>query len=328
MSENKGELVELDEEKPKKVEEELVVVETPPKADAPADKVAKTNEEEHDDEDEKPDADPAREAIRLKRRQEKIDRKKRRDEAMNRDQIELGFLRKRNDDLERRLTTVESHAQQSTIQNVDTQLAKAVSDARLAEQVIAKAITANNGDDVTQALRYRDEALNKANQLRAIKDRMAQELERGPHQPQEEQLDPKVVVHAKKFISKNEWYDPQGRDQDSAVVLAIDGALAREGFRPETEDYWAELEARAARLLPKRFAAASNDEGSNRQARGGPPVGSGREHAPSTTRNEVYISPERKKALQEAGVWDDPKLRAKFVKQYQAYDKEQKDRRA
>ena len=36
---------------------------------------------------------------------------------------------------------------------------------------------------------------------------------------------------------------------------------------------------------------------------------------------EVYISPERKEALIEAGVWDDPVLRAKYVKRYSEYDR-------
>jgi hypothetical protein len=51
-------------------------------------------------------------------------------------------------------------------------------------------------------------------------------------------------------------------------------------------------------------------------------VGSGREHAPSSTRKtEVYVSPDRKQALIDAGVWDDPVLRTKYVKRYQEYDR-------
>jgi hypothetical protein len=38
----------------------------------------------------------------------------------------------------------------------------------------------------------------------------------------------------------------------------------------------------------------------------------------------VYISPERKDAMQEAGVWDDPVLRNKYLKAYSDYDREQK----
>jgi hypothetical protein len=54
-------------------------------------------------------------------------------------------------------------------------------------------------------------------------------------------------------------------------------------------------------------------------------VGSGREHAPTSTRKEIYISPERKQALMEAGVWDDATLRNKYVKRYAEYDRKNKN---
>ena len=108
-------------------------------------------------------------------------------------------------------------------------------------------------------------------------------------------------------------------------MLAIDQGLMRDGFDPKSEEYWDELRSRAARRLPEKFSraaqAAPADE-PQRAARGGPAIGSGREHAPTSTRKEVYISPERKQALVEAGVWDDPVLRMKYVKRYSEYDKQ------
>jgi len=47
---------------------------------------------------------------------------------------------------------------------------------------------------------------------------------------------------------------------------------------------------------------------------------SGRER--QLKKNEVYISPERKDAMVEAGVWDDPELRQRYLKQYATYDAE------
>jgi hypothetical protein len=98
-------------------------------------------------------------------------------------------------------------------------------------------------------------------------------------------------------------------------VIAIDQSLSKDGYDPKSEEYWSELKRRAARRLPERFKTET------RVARGGPAVGSGREHAPTSTRNEVYISPERKQALIEAGVWDDPILRKKYAARYQEYDR-------
>ena len=34
----------------------------------------------------------------------------------------------------------------------------------------------------------------------------------------------------------------------------------------------------------------------------------------------IYVSPERRRAMTEAGVWDDPALRTKYLKAYQDHD--------
>ena len=187
----------------------------------------------------------------------------------------------------------------------------------MAERVIAKAVENNNGNDVTKAMKYRDEAMNKAQQLQYNKQQASQ-VNTAP------KVDDRTMSLAKQFMEDNPWYDSHGRDEDSAIVMAIDQSLSRDGYNPQTEEYWDELTARAARRLPERF---DEDEVSRkptktaRKARGGPAVGSGKEHAPNSTRKEVYISPERKAALVEAGVWDDPVLRTRYVKRYAAYDK-------
>jgi hypothetical protein len=133
--------------------------------------------------------------------------------------------------------------------------------------------------------------------------------------------------HAQDFIKENPWYDAQGRDEDSAIVIAIDQSLAKEGFNPQSADYWDELRRRASKRLPERFDGdapkrSSERSESRREPRGGPAVGSGREHAPTSTRKEIYISPERKQALIEAGVWDDPVLRNRYVARYAEYDRQ------
>ncbi len=72
--------------------------------------------------------------------------------------------------------------------------------------------------------------------------------------------------------------------------------------------------------MPHKFGRQAG-----RTPRGGPNVGSGREHAPTSTRKEIYVSPERKAALIEAGVWDDAVLRSKYVKRYAEYDRKNKN---
>lgn len=280
-------------------------------ADEPDEKVARGDENEDE-----------REAIRERRRLEKLERKERREKAINRDKIELDFLRKRNDELERRLSGVEQRTHQADLSNIDQQIARAAQEAEMAEKVIAKAVAAGNGDDVAQALRYRDQAIQRVQQLNFAKQ---QAVQRPPAQPA--QLDDMTMHYAQEFINENKWYDPQGRDEDSAIVMAIDQALVKDGFRSDTEEYWDELRRRAARRLPERFNQAegrTERQTETRKPRGGPAMGSGREHAPASTRKEIYISPERKQALIDAGVWDDPVLRMKYVKRYAEYDRSNK----
>ena len=261
--------------------------------------------------------DEERDAIRERRRLEKIERKDRRGNAIKRDKLELDFLRKRNDDLERRVSAQEQRAHQVDLGSYDQAISNASKEAEMADRVIAKAVEAGNGKDVTQAMKYRDQAIQKVQQLHYAKQQAAQQ------RPQGLQLDDMTMHYAKEFMADNPWYDSQGRDEDSAIVIAIDQSLAKDGFNPQSEDYWNELRKRAARRLPEKFTATRQSK-EERTPRGGPAVGSGREHAPTSTRKEIYLSPERKQALIEAGVWDDPVLRMKYAKRYSEYDRNNK----
>lgn len=269
--------------------------------------------------------DAEREAIRERRRQEKVERKDRRETAIKRDKIEREFLLKRNDELERRLQAQEQRSHFTELNALDAGIQEQLNIVRQADTVIAKAVEAGNGADMVQAQRYRDEAMSKANQLNFQKQQAAQ---RQVVQPTAGAPDQIALQYAQDFAKRNPWYDVRGQDEDSAIVLAVDAGLMRDGYRPDSEEYWAELDKRAARRLPERFKKqnGASDAGGgggddDRTARGGPQIGSGREHAPSSTRKEIYISPARKQALIEANVWDDPVLRQKYVKRYAEYDR-------
>ena len=309
-----------DDEVVKDKEQGIIIVE-----DAPKGTESQTKGTDDDDDEDSGDARVAvtddadeRDSIRERRRLEKLERKDRRDKAISRDKLEMDFLRKRNDELERRMSAQEQRAQQADLGNLDVQIQNAMKEAEMAERVIAKAVETGNGADVTQAMRYRDQAIAKAQQLNGIKQQAAQRpVQAAP------QMDDMTMHYAKKFLDDNKWYDPQGRDEESAIVLAIDQALVKDGFNPQTEGYWDELNKRAGRRLPEKFSAVKAER-EERTPRGGPAVGSGREHAPTSTRQEVYLSPDRKQALIDAGVWDDPVLRVKYAKRYAEYDRAHK----
>ena len=217
-------------------------------------KLSQLEEEEEEEEDDRvkrsDDEDDLSDESKLKRerrKQEKKDRKERREQAMKRDKLELDFLRKRNDDLERRVTAQEQRAFQGDINSIDAKIAQATRDANMAEQIIARAIEAGNGDDVAQALRYRDQARDTVAQLTYQKQRAQSEP------PKQQQMDDMTMHYAKKFMDDNPWYDASGRDEDSAIVMAIDQSLAKEGYDPRSEEYWGELRKRTAKRIPERF---------------------------------------------------------------------------
>lgn len=304
--------------------EELIPVETPPEEDkkpedeqVPGGKDAEVDDEDDDSEDERlavseDDSDDEIANANRERRQKRRERQRQAKEAAQR---ELAMLRRTVAELSQRVAVTENHTAQATIQTLEQKLAQAKAEVQQAEFIIAKAVEAGNGDDVTAAMRIRDEAVRQAQQYETAMQ--ARQQRPAP------QVDPQVVNYAKQWMEANTWYDPQGRDRHSAVAKTIDAQLAREGYDPRSYEYWQELTARVSDAFNE-----GDDEGpepARKQTpdtprRKAPPTGKTREHAPVSTKREIYVTPERKQAMIEAGVWDDPAARQRYLKAYQAYD--------
>ena len=278
-------------------------------------------DDDDDDEDERmaeSDDDKDDDAVnpnRLKRAKRRESRRAARERA----ERELAFLREQNEMLMRRVSAVEGNAISHNKMVIDQRLADAQREAQQAEAIIAKAVEAGNGEDVTVAMRLRDQAKAKVAQLQGIKSRVAETTAAQKAAP-----DPRVATYAKEWLAANPWYDPKGSDEDSAITNAIDNRLTAEGYNPSTIEYWEELTKRVA----ARINVSGGDEEPSQPSikaapsgRRGPPVGNSREYAPASTRKEVYVTPERKQAMIDAGVWEDPTLRNKYLKAYREYDK-------
>jgi len=308
--------------------EEYVITETPPEPEAEAaDQQAEADEADDederladsDDDDADDDQPKGRRALTPEeKRAQRQQRKFRRKAAIEHKERELAYLRAENEEFKRRLSNVEKQTTQFNLNTVDQRLNEALNEANMAERIMAKAIEQGQGEDVTKALQIRDAALERARQLKAAKD----QVEKAP--APKPQKDPRVAAYAQEWIKANNWYDPSGKDEDSAIVKVIDQRLAAEGFNPASEDYWIELDNRVARRLPHRYGEETVEKA--KPKRGGPPVGGKREYASPSTRKEIYISPERKQALIDAGVWDNAELRQKYIKRYADYDRNNSSR--
>jgi hypothetical protein len=156
------------------------------------------------------------------------------------------------------------------------------------------------------------EARRQYEALDALKRKVVQQ----PTQQTIQAPDPALQRLASGWMQENSWYDPQGRDQDSKVALAIDQTMGEEGFDPRTPDYWSELDRRLQKMLPHRYT----DDVKGRRAPSRPRnfvTGSSRENASSGGgRNTFTLSPDQVRAMKDAGMWDDPEKRAKMIRRY------------
>ena len=270
------------------------------------------------------DEDGDRKAIRQRRRGERKQRRQRQKENRDRNFRELEFLRNRNETLERKFSEVEARVDNSEVSAIGQRIEQVKSQLRLADDVMAKAVEAQAGEDLVEAQNIRDGLRDNLRDLqtaeRAYRDKPLQAPE----------VDTRVQSHANSFMTEHEWWDPKGGDEDSRIVSAIDNGLVGEGYDPTTQDYWDELADRVQDRLPHRFKAdsgdgrsSSDDDGSTSGKRGRPggPTFRSRGQDRPLKKNEVYVSPERKEAMIEAGVWEDPTLRQRYLKQYAAYDR-------
>ena len=278
-------------------------------------KVEASDHDDDDQEDSRLDADNEdREEIRRKRREEKAERAQRRKAAIERDKAELNFLRQQNEELMRRMQNVEKFTHSTNVATISAKIQDSLEEVRAAEHIIAQAVEAGNGSDVAKAMRIRDEAMAKANQLQEYKKHVeTRSLQPKPTEaPRQSQAENMAVKLAADWVKMNSWYDPNTGDERSKKVLAIDQSLANEGYNPNSLEYWRELD--------KRVESAGITR--KKSSQGGPPIGSGRSESARAGRNEVYITPERKQAMINAGVWEDPAARQRYLKAYAKWDRD------
>lgn len=295
-----------------KDEDELIPVETPPEEDEEDIKAENDAGDDDDDEDDRlaeSDEDNDEEIRTSRNKRRNLRRRDVHRRAKETAEQKIRYLEQQNAEMLRRLSSVEGHALNSNAQTLDERLAKAQRDIQQAEHFIAKATEAGNGEDVVAAMRIREQAAAEAQQLQQAR----YQFDEARKQSATPQINPAVVNYAKEWMSANSWYDPSGRDRDSALTKAIDNEIVQEGYNPATREYWEELTARVADALGEGNPAP-------KPKRRGPPTGNTREHAPVSTKREIYVTPERKQAMIEAGVWDDATLRQRYLKAYQSYD--------
>lgn len=296
------------------------------------------------------------EQYRERRRSERKQKKANRQAAINRNRTELRFLESRNETLERenaeikkRLSAVENRTAQTQVITLDSRISQAEQQLQECNTLMAAAVDANNGEDVVKCQEIRDHLTNQIRGMKQYKQHLEnggapisakgttgeEKEERRPRSTVQPPKDPKIAKHSQSFQERLDWFDPTGQNPESATVYAIDTALAKDArFDPRTPKYWDELERRVRAALPHMFEQEESDDddddGGGQEARPaqrsrGPNLpGSGRSAKGGTT---FYLSAERKAAMVELGVYDDPVLRKKYINKYREWDRQNAVRR-
>lgn len=282
------------------------------------------------------DDEPERDSRHRETAKERRERQKR---ARARERSELDFYRNRNLELERRVAQIDQRTSQNEGAQIEQRITTLQTQIATAERVLAEAVKKHNGDDAAEALRIRDTLRDELGQLNHAKQAAGQrtrESERAPSPGRAPTAapDPEMVAMARRWTNDHPWFELDGTDEDSVIVRAIDESLASEGYDPATQEYWEELTARCKRRMPDRFKARASGDEDDAEAEDDEPTGRANGRAPSGPRfssggrerplkkNEVYISKDRKDALMQAGLWDDPVARGRMLKRYAAIDAE------
>lgn len=292
-------------------EGEEIATEPAAEAEAPAEDADDEDERLAQDDGDDEDADDAKDdTAARKRRKTRRERQKR---AQQQSDAEKEILRTQLAEVTNRLIALEGNAVNNTELGIDQRLAQAQRTFNEAKAILAQAIDAGNGADAQQALDIRDAAAAEIQQLSGAKQHVTQLRE----QATQPRVDPRVEFHKTQWVDANKaWFD--GRSEDSQIALAIDRAVAGEGYDPATPAYWSEV----SRRCTARFGSPSDTRQSANPRRSPPPQSNSREHVPDGARsNKVYVTAERKQAMIDAGMWDDPEKRNRVLKAYQEQDR-------
>jgi hypothetical protein len=232
----------------------------------------------------------------------------------------LAQLQRENEQFKQRLSQLERNTKAENL----TRLEKGIEDAQVkleyAKMKLAEATQNQDGQAMVDAQTLWQEAQDEVKRLNGVKAQVNQELQR----PQNQNVpDPDVQRLAAQWMRKNNWYNPQASDADSRVAKKMDELMAAEGWNPSDPDYWEELDARLQKALPHRYNDSQDDTSSVRRPRN--VVGSsGREASAAyggSNRSQFVLSPERVKAMKEAGAWDNPERKARMIKSFVEFDR-------
>lgn len=279
------------------------------------------NDDAQDDDIDHPgDNDELRAAKRNRRRAKKDLIRKTNQEKDAR----LVQLQRDNEVMQRRLAQLERNTKAEQLTRIDKGIEDAQVRLEYAKMKLAEATQNQDGQAMVEAQTLWQNAQDEMRNLGVVRARADAELKNQGQTQDVPEPNRKVQKLATKWVKKNSWYNPNGTDADSRVAKKVDELLVAQGWNPEDPDYWDELDSRLQKELPHHYNNG-NDSDSRDVRRPRNVVGSsGREASAAyggSNRSQFVLSPDRVKAMKEAGAWDNPERKAKMIKQFISFDR-------
>ena len=235
--------------------------------------------------------------------------------------LRLQALQRENEAMRRDIDQLKRNTKAEQLTRIDKHLEDAQVRFEYAKMKLAEATSNNDGHAMVEAQTLWQSAQEEMRNLSSLRNRADAELK----QPAQVDLpDPTVQRLAAKWMKKNSWYNPQANDSDSRIAKKIDELLSAQGLDPTSQDYWDELDSRLQKELPHRYNNLDDDE-SREVRRPRNVVGSsGREASAAyggSNRSQFVLSPDRVRAMKEAGAWDNPERKARMIQNFIAFDR-------
>lgn len=250
------------------------------------------------------------EAIRAARRNQRRARKEMIKQKNAEKDIRLVNLQRQNQELMERLSVVERKTQSADLARIDKALEDKELRLQYAKMKMSEATSNSDGDAFSKAQDMWYEVRREIESIKAIKEQAVRTSSNQPIQDNRE-----MQKQASKWMDRNQWYDPNGDDEDVEIAKVVDQRLVKEGWNPNTSEYWEELDRRLQKRIPHRYTD-DIDEKPTRRPRS-VVTSSGRENINgSGAKNTFTLSPEQVRAMKDAGFWDDSEKRNKMIKRY------------
>lgn len=273
-----------------------------------------------DDSDDPNDNEELRQAKRNRRRAKKDLIRKTNQEKDAR----LAQLQRENEEMKRDIAQLKRNTKAEQLTRIDKSIEDAQVRLEYAKMKLAEASQNQDGQAVVEATMLLQNVQEEFRNLSQLRTQADQELNQTRQQNQPQEQNRRVQKLATQWMRRNPWYNPQSNDPDSRIAKKMDELLSTQGWDPEDEDYWDELDARLQKELPHRYNDSNDDESRGVRRPRNVVGSSGREASAAyggTNRSQFILSPDRVKAMKDAGAWDNPERKARMIKQFIAYDR-------